>query len=169
MQLCANRLEMELGVAGDQGRFAEPRVWSPYGNCRLVSVGKVAERLFCVGQSIDVQQALVEDKVLETPILRIEPWRFLRGKARYSKRFLERRKRFERRRFQNDILSNRLIHQHPRWWSSSSAIWRHPHRSEHAAFPHSAPPEVCASQQATTGRGWVMLGVVRGKRSSNRT
>ena len=53
--------------------------------------------------------------------------------------------------------------------SSSSAIWRHPHRSEHAAFPHSAPPEVCASQQATTGRGWVMLGVVRGKRSSNRT
>ncbi len=62
-----------------------------------------------------------------------------------------------------------VVREGRRWWSSSSAIWRHPHRSEHAAFPHSAPPEVCASQQATTGRGWVMLGVVRGKRSSNRT
>ena len=42
-----------------------------------------------------------------------------------------------------------------------------PHRSERAAFPHSAPPEVEQRRQAWTGRGWVMDGVGRGKRSSN--
>jgi len=37
-------------------------------------------------------------------------------------------------------------------WSSSAAIRLCPHGSERAAFPHSAPPEVRSSQQATTGR-----------------
>lgn len=68
-------------------RTAKPAVRA--GIVALLLVGTLLSGTAGRTQTVDVQESLSEDSHPKTPILRIHPWRFLRGKANSATDFLK--------------------------------------------------------------------------------